>query len=120
IPNCPHLYGPPRQRLDGDETLHSRGTRGHRFGAGVVGVTSPLHSLTPIVGVNAFHEKVGRSQVGSVFFFIGQGFLPPSCHCRHPSIRTLGERFSLGASWAFSFQPVLPPGCRPPVPFLRM
>jgi hypothetical protein len=30
-------------------------------------------------------------------------------HCRHPSIRTLGERCSLGASWVFSFQPVLPP-----------
>src|ERR1035437_6479784 len=32
---------------------------------------------------------------------------PPSpllpLHCRHPSIRTLGERFSLGASWVFSF-----------------
>src|SRR6266487_7170152 len=35
-------------------------------------------------------------------------------HCRHPSIRTLvsGLR-SLGASWAFSFQPVLLPDCRP-------
>jgi hypothetical protein len=32
----------------------------------------------------------------------------PDRHCRHPSIRTLGERFSLGASWVFSFQPVLP------------
>jgi hypothetical protein len=30
------------------------------------------------------------------------------------------ERFcSLGASWVFSFQPVLPPDCRPPVPFLE-
>src|SRR5207245_61227 len=30
------------------------------------------------------------------------------------------ERFvSLGASWAFSFQPVLPPDYRPPVPFFR-
>jgi hypothetical protein len=35
------------------------------------------------------------------------------CHCRHPSIRTLGERCSLGASWVFSFQPVLPPVRRP-------
>jgi hypothetical protein len=26
------------------------------------------------------------------------------------------ERFSLGASWAFSFQPVLPPDYRPAVP----
>src|ERR1700674_5582209 len=29
------------------------------------------------------------------------------------------ERFSLGASWVFSFQPVLPPDYRPPVPFLE-
>jgi len=30
------------------------------------------------------------------------------------------ERFgSLGASWVFSFQPVLPPDCRPPVPSFR-
>src|ERR1039458_2808714 len=34
-------------------------------------------------------------------------------HCRHPSIRTLSERCSLGASWVFSFQPVLPPVRRP-------
>jgi hypothetical protein len=41
-------------------------------------------------------------------------FLPPSGHCRHASIRTLDERFaSLGASWVFSFQPVLPPDYRP-------
>src|SRR5882724_5003289 len=52
-------------------------------------------------------------------FFIGQGFLPASRHCRHPSIRTLGERFSLGASWAFSFQPVLPPDYRPCLPSPR-
>src|SRR5690349_18830523 len=39
---------------------------------------------------------------------------PPSRHCRHPSIRTLSERFgSLGASWVFSFQPVLLPVYRP-------
>src|ERR1019366_1357712 len=42
-----------------------------------------------------------------------QGFPPPSRHCCHPSIRTLSERFSLGASWVFSFQPVLPPVRRP-------
>jgi hypothetical protein len=29
---------------------------------------------TPLVGVNAFHEKAGRSQVGSVVFSFGQGF----------------------------------------------
>jgi len=37
-------------------------------------------------------------------------FLSPSSHCRHASIRTLEERIvSLGACWAFSVQPVLPP-----------
>ena len=34
-------------------------------------------------------------------------------HCRHPSIRTLSGRLSPGASWVFSFQPVLPPVRRP-------
>jgi hypothetical protein len=57
----------------------------------------------------AFHEKAGRSQVGSVVFRWTRFFLPPSGHCRHASIRTVEERFvSLGAYWAFSFQPVLP------------
>jgi hypothetical protein len=31
----------------------------------------------------------------------------------------LGERFSLGASWVFSIQQVLPPGLRPPLPLYR-
>jgi hypothetical protein len=62
----------------------------------------------------AFHEKAGRSQVGSFVFSLDKVFLPPSRHCRHPSIRTLRERsVSLGASWVFSFQPVLPPDYRP-------
>ena len=44
------------------------------------------------------------------------GFLPPSGRCRHASIRTLEERIvSLGACWAFSFQPVLPSDWRPVV-----
>ena len=42
----------------------------------------------------------------------------PSRLCRHPSIRTLFERFSLGASWAYSFQQVLLPDYRPRLPFL--
>src|SRR5580698_11211310 len=64
----------------------------------------------------AFHEKAGRSQVGSVVFRWTRFFLPPSGHCRHASIRTLEERFvSLGACWAFSFQPVLPSDWRPVV-----
>ncbi len=37
----------------------------------------------------AFHEKAGRSQVGSTVFSLDNVFLPPSRHCRHPSIRTL-------------------------------
>ena len=43
---------------------------------------------------------------------------PLACQpCRHPSIRTLSARFSsLGASWVFSLQPVLPPDFRPPFP----
>jgi hypothetical protein len=65
----------------------------------------------------AFHEKAGRSQVGSFVFSLDKVFLfPPSGHCRHASIRTLEERFiALGACWAFSFQPVLPSDYRPVV-----
>jgi hypothetical protein len=56
----------------------------------------------------AFHEKAGRSQ--ETCSSLDKFFLPPSNHCRHASIRTLEERFvSLGAGWAFSVQPVLPP-----------
>src|SRR5260370_16037365 len=45
--------------------------------------------------------------------------------CRVATVATLPsalfiERFSLGASWVFSFQPVLPPDFRPLVSFLRM
>ena len=63
-----------------------------------------------------FHEKAGRSQVNSFVFLLNKVFLLPSGHCRHASIRTLEERdVSLGACWAFSFQPVLPSVCRPMV-----
>src|SRR5580692_3285835 len=57
-----------------------------------------------------------------VSFFVEQSlFLPPSGHCRHASIRTLEERFvSLGAHWAFSFQPVLLSVWRPVVLLLRI
>src|SRR5271169_6318164 len=45
------------------------------------------------MSVNAFHEKAGRSQVGSFVFSLDKCFFsPPSRHCRHPSIRTLNER----------------------------
>jgi len=64
----------------------------------------------------AFHEKAGRSQVGSLVFFFGQElFFLPSRHCRHPSIRTLRgailiRSVQVGRS---RLQPVLPPDCRP-------
>jgi len=40
--------------------------------------------------------------------------------CRHPSIRTDMSEFSLGASWAFSFQQVLLPENRPWLSSLRL
>jgi len=72
-------------------------------------VINRLYDQNPSMSEIACHEKAGRSQVGSVTFSLDKVFLRPSRHCRHPFIRTLDERFSLGASWAFSFQPVLPP-----------
>ena len=77
-----------------------------------------LYDQNPSMREIAFHEKAARSQVGSFAFSLDKVFLRPSRHCHHPSIRTLDERFSLGASWAFSFQPVLPPDYRPAVRFL--
>jgi hypothetical protein len=66
------------------------------------------------LSVMAFHEKAGRSQVESSPISIPkQGFPSPSRHCCHPSVRTLDERSALGASWVFSFQPVLPLVRRP-------
>ena len=41
-----------------------------------------------VVSVNAsMRRPVGVKRV--LWFFVGQGFLPPSRHCRHPSIRTV-------------------------------
>jgi len=45
------------------------------------------------MSVIAFHEKAGRSQVGSSVFSLNTFFLQPSGHCRHASIRTLCERW---------------------------
>jgi hypothetical protein len=61
-----------------------------------------------------FHEKAGRIQVGSFAFSWDKAFSP----AESPTVATLpsalfNERFSLGASWVFSFQPVLPPVSRP-------
>ena len=87
-----------------------------------VGEVFSLDILSHRMSVIAFHEKAGRSQVDSLWFLLDTMFLlQPSGHCRHPSIRTLDERFvSLGASWVFSFQPVLPPVYRPLVLLLKM
>jgi hypothetical protein len=73
------------------------------------------------MSVIAFHEKAGRSQVGSFVFSLDKVFLfLPSSHCRHASIRTLEERLvSLGAHWAFSVQPVLLSVWRPVVLLLQ-
>ncbi len=89
----------------------------------VIGVKSRFHSLTPprgVLSVNAFHEKAGRSQVGSFVFSLDNVFSPR----RVTTVATLPsalfvERFALGASWVFSFQPVLPPDCRPLFPLPR-
>ena len=68
-----------------------------------------------ILSVIAFHEKAGRSQGDSFWYLLVTLFLPR----RVVTVATLpsalfDERFgSLGASWVFSFQPVLPPDYRP-------
>jgi hypothetical protein len=67
------------------------------------------------VSVIAFHEKAGRSQ-GDSFWYLLVTLFHSS---RVATVATLpsalfDERFgSLGASWVFSFQPVLPPDYRP-------
>src|SRR5438876_10324824 len=79
---------------------------------------SPLTPQDQVLAVIAFHEKAGRSQVVSLSFLFVTRFFSAEL----PTVATLpsalfDERvFSLGASWVFSFQPVLPPDCRPPVP----
>ena len=68
-----------------------------------------------VVSVNAFHEKAGRSQGDSIWYWLITLFLSR----RVATVATLpsalfDERFgSLGASWVFSFQPVLPSVYRP-------
>ncbi len=50
----------------------------------------PSHRMSEI----AFHEKAGRSQVGPCVSSSNKVFLSRRvAHCRHPSIRTLNERF---------------------------
>jgi hypothetical protein len=63
----------------------------------------------------AFPEKAGRCQVGSSWFLSVILFAlaePPLSPPFHPH-SLVSDFCSLGASWVFSFQPVLPPDCRP-------
>ena len=75
----------------------------------------PVSPGGTVVGVIAFREKAGRSQGDSFWTLLVTLFLP----CRVATVATLpsalfDERFgSLGASWVFSFQSVLPPVYRP-------
>jgi hypothetical protein len=74
-----------------------------------------------VLGDNAFHEKAGRSQVGFLVF-LWTWFLSSrvaATVATLPSALLVSDFVSLGASWVFSFQPVLPPDYRPPVPFFR-
>jgi hypothetical protein len=67
------------------------------------------------VSVIAFHEKAGRSQVEFFFGLVGQVFFPPELALSptiHPHNRGAISS-SLGASFAISFKPVLPPVYRP-------
>jgi hypothetical protein len=49
----------------------------------------PHYAQNPSMSEMAFHEKAGQSQVDSFVFSLDKVFLPPSRHCRHPSIRPL-------------------------------
>jgi len=65
------------------------------------------------MAVIAFHEKAGLSQ-GDSFWYLLVTLFPaesPLSPPFHP--HSLVSDFSLGASWAFSFQSVLPPVYRP-------
>ena len=70
--------------------------------------------IDQVMSVNAFHEKARRSQ-GIGFGICWSCFLSPrvSTVATLPSARFDERVDSLGASWVFSFQPVLPPDCRP-------
>jgi hypothetical protein len=71
-------------------------------------------------GVIAFHEKGGSESSGFCGFFVGQVFLP--AETLSPPFDPHSQRailFSLGASWVFSFRPVLPSFCRPRLPSSR-
>src|ERR1022692_2602344 len=75
-----------------------------------------------VLSAIAFHEKAGRSQVGSFVFSLDTVFSPaesplsPPFH-PHSWLSDFVRSVQVGC---FSFQPVLPPDFRPPVPFLGM
>jgi hypothetical protein len=68
-------------------------------------------------GAKPFPEKAGCYQV-TLFLssFFQSAPIQPSRRCRHPSIRTLYERYSLGARWVFLFQQLQLPDYRPLFP----
>ena len=63
------------------------------------------------MSVIAFHEKAGRSQVGSFALSLDKVFLSAESVTVAilPSALSMSDFVSLGASWAFSLQPVLLP-----------
>jgi hypothetical protein len=64
----------------------------------------------------AFHEKAGRSQVEFVVSSLDKCFSPAELPLLSPPFHphsSVSDLVSLGASWVFSFQPVLPPDYRP-------
>ena len=74
----------------------------------------------------AFHEKAGRSQGNSGFIseflvFSQTKFFPAELAtvAMLPSALSRSDSSSLGACWAFSFQPVLPSVWRPVVLLLE-
>src|SRR5689334_6331181 len=95
-------------------------SKSHEKGEGAEKVKGAAQNQNPSMRAMAFHEKASRSQVSSFAFSLDKVF----SLCRVatdailPSALSMSD-FSLGASWAFSLQPVLPPDCRPPVPSQR-
>src|SRR5579864_4011316 len=72
------------------------------------------------LSANASHEKAGRSQVGSFVFRWTRFFSRRVATDAILPSALSEERFvSLGARWAFSFQPVLPSDYRPVVLLLE-
>ena len=54
------------------------GTTKAYSGLGADIVMESITLIDPVVGVNAFHEKAGRSQVGFLLVFLWRLFLGPS------------------------------------------